>query len=103
MRWGGALVALFLCLVVCLLVVAFRVRTLELRRTIQDVQRESLHVEAERARFVRRILYMRRRGVLEARYRAEHAADRRNADRRNADRRAADRRAAEETTARISR
>ena len=45
MRWGGALCALFLCLVACLLVVAIRVKTLELRNLAQRVHTESLHAE----------------------------------------------------------
>jgi len=47
MRWGGAVVALFLCLIVCLLVVATRVHTRRLREQILEEHREMQRVESE--------------------------------------------------------
>lgn len=67
MRWGSAFVALLVCLVVCLLVVAFRVRTVRMRAATHAVYQDTLHIEADRARFVRRVSFLRRREQLQAR------------------------------------
>ncbi|MCA8968151.1 MAG: hypothetical protein KDC95_00155 [Planctomycetes bacterium] len=66
MRWGGAFIALFLCLVVCLLVVALRTRTLHLRARLSALQADANYVVAERARCERRLAWLRRTEVLEA-------------------------------------
>lgn len=67
MRWGGALVALFVFLAVCLLVVAVRVDTLVLRARAALAHQASLDVSAERDRFVRGIFLLERRDELSAR------------------------------------
>lgn len=64
MRWGGAFLALFLCLVVCLLVVALRVRTLEFRARLVALQKDANYIAAERARCVRQLAWFRRTEVL---------------------------------------
>ena len=67
MRWGGALLALFLCLAVCLLVVALRCRTLEYRARLCELQADANFVAAERARCVREIAWLQRSEVLRRR------------------------------------
>lgn len=78
MRWGGALVALFLCLLVCLLVVALRIRTLEYRARLCSLQKDANYVAAERARCVRQLAWFRRTEVLRNH---ESAAEPRTAER----------------------
>lgn len=56
MKWRGAACSLILCVMACLLVVAIRVRTLELRARTSEVHRSSLYVEAERDRSVHELV-----------------------------------------------
>ncbi len=64
MRWTGALCALLVCFVTCLLVVAFRVRQLRLRARTQSKHTETGFVESDRDDWRRRLFYHRRTNVL---------------------------------------
>ncbi|HMQ21437.1 MAG TPA: hypothetical protein PKE00_03050 [Planctomycetota bacterium] len=66
MRWGGAFVALFFCLAACLLVVALRIRTVQLRARLSALQSDASYLAAERARCERRLAWLQRTEVLQA-------------------------------------
>ena len=68
MRWSSARLALCLCLAVCLLVAAIRVRTLHLRALIQEVHQLALKQELGRDVFFEELESLRRQEALKKQY-----------------------------------
>ncbi|MFQ5505185.1 MAG: hypothetical protein ACE5F1_10355, partial [Planctomycetota bacterium] len=70
MRWAGAALALLICLMVCLLVVAIRVESRRLWTDVESLHREGLLLETQIEATGQAIRESRCRAWLEGRYRS---------------------------------